>query len=683
MDKNILSSLSLVNKQVLVALMEKEEPVSTQFLADELSLSVSQVRYSIKKLQACLQFKDIHISQKQNEGVIIEISRENRENLIRELEENIQDINALNPPDRINLLLQMILTQSGAKSYTQIREATNITSTSLYRDFLGVQEWLRERNLDLQIRRNLPLEVTGEESIIRKAIQEICLENLGQNYFVQACVFPFEMIEMDDYCRKIFSANIGDFVQSINLPECEKQVRLIEEKNSINFLDAIHLELSLLLGITIQRINKGYLIADSEYPVISKGDHYTDAIQALQGLIHKFDEHSLRGEIFHLAKKIAYGLQKSFFDNQNVHGQSHSAGADWEKTAIRMVNECGKYFHAGLCEDRELINCIKWELAYFFGSSQPLTLKKREIPDQEKPLSLRKIISNIVVPILCEEGYETGVELYESIENHILTALEKIKQSYAHRRVLLVCGSGFATAVTLQRQLMTKLPEIDIIGVASVFELAHNPAMLDDCDAVISTIPLGRITRIPQYLVSALLTDDDVDMIRKTLGLHMDHAGEDPIADETSLSLSNIISVETIKNNISFDSPEAVIDETGNLLLSINAIWPSYIRAMKNMYKLYGPYMVIAPNTALFHAGPEMGAKKPGISLVTLSKPIRFGHKDFDPVKIAMAFSIPNHLNQVRALSDVFNFFADKSNREKIIGAADPRETIKIIQKDN
>ncbi|MBN1683953.1 MAG: PTS sugar transporter subunit IIA [Gammaproteobacteria bacterium] len=677
MEKEILSSLSLVNKKVLIALIEKEKPVSTQYLADELSLSISQVRYSIKKLQALLKFKDIFISQKQNEGVMIEVCGKNRDTLLSELNEITQEINALTPQERINLLLQLVLTQSSGNSYNQLRESTGITSTSFYRDILGVQEWLETRQLDLQIKRNAPLKIIGEESIIREAIQEICMENLGQDFFVQACVFPYEMIEIGDYSKKVFYEKIMPFLQSVDLLACEKEVRRIEKNFKTKFLDTIHLELSLKIGIAVQRINQGYLLPAANSGKSGEISYYREAYQILKKLVDDFEEQHLLGETIHLANVIGNSFQKSVFDYKKTLPQTRAY--DWEKTAISIVTEIGKYFHAGLCKDIELINCIKWELAFFASSSQPQTLDKKESYDSEKKLSIRKIISNIVVPILCDEGYEIGVELYTSIENHVLAALEKIRRSTVQRRVLLVCGSGFATAVTLQRQLMNRLPEIEIIGVVSAFELAHKTTLLEDCDAVISTIPLGRITSVPQYIVRALLTNEDIDMIRKMLDLQINDTNEKLFKENSTLSLMDIISVKTIKNSIFIDSPEEVIGETGALLLSVDAIWPSYIRAMKNMYKMYGPYMIIAPNTAFFHAGPEMGAKKAGISLITLSQPVVFGHIDFDPVKIAMAFSIPNHTNQVSVLSDIFNFFAQESNREKIYQSKSPQETLQIF----
>lgn len=55
---------------------------------------------------------------------------------------------------------------------------------------------------------------------------------------------------------------------------------------------------------------------------------------------------------------------------------------------------------------------------------------------------------------------------------------------------------------------------------------------------------------------------------------------------------------------------EEVVDRAGALLLAVGAVWPSYIEAMKDMIRPYGPYIVAALGAALLHAGPETTGKR-------------------------------------------------------------------------
>jgi mannitol/fructose-specific phosphotransferase system IIA component (Ntr-type) len=213
--------------------------------------------------------------------------------------------------------------------------------------------------------------------------------------------------------------------------------------------------------------------------------------------------------------------------------------------------------------------------------------------------------------------------------------------------------------------------------MVSVFELVHNIGLIDGCDAIISTVPLGNITSIPQILVNALLTQEDIDTIKDELGLKEYLAVPSEI--NSQFNFNEIINRETVMCGVDGSRPMEVIDKVGSLLFGIDAIWPSYIKAMKNLYSLYGPYMVIAPNTTLLHAGPEMGSKKLAISLITLKNPIEFGHKVFDPVRIAMAFSSPVNSVHTNALSSIFTFFSIPQNRENIIAAETVDEILDIL----
>ena len=117
----------------------------------------------------------------------------------------------------------------------------------------------------------------------------------------------------------------------------------------------------------------------------------------------------------------------------------------------------------------------------------------------------------------------------------------------------------------------------------------------------------------------------------------------------------------------------------GNLLLKSGAIWPSYIKAMMDMIRLYGPYMVIAPGVALLHAGPEMGAKRLAVSLVLLRKPVLFGHKTFDPISIAFAFSSMDHFSHFQTISTLMEMLGNKTIRNQIRASSSKEELLTLI----
>lgn len=85
---------------------------------------------------------------------------------------------------------------------------------------------------------------------------------------------------------------------------------------------------------------------------------------------------------------------------------------------------------------------------------------------------------------------------------------------------------------------------------------------------------------------------------------------------------------------------------------------------MKEAVKTLGPYIVIAPGIAMPHARPEMGAKKIGMSLITLTQPVNFGHPENDPVKIVVCLCSTDSITHLKALSQLMQFLDNKDVSE-------------------
>ena len=683
MFRKLISCLSSNSKKVLAALLNQKDSVSAQHLADSLNLSISQVRYSIKKIQACLAFNDIEIQQKQNEGIFIDISDQKRQELLSLLQTNPEEFGTLSQKERVQLLLQIILTSGKDLTPAAIRENTEISYTSFYRDIEKVRNWLNSFMLALAAQRNEPFHLTGEELKKREAIQEILFQNLGQDFLIQACILPVEDIDLNEVERSIFFYQGQNLIEEMDLPNCERQVRELEKAYSRNLFDRTHIELTLYLGILKTRIKSGHTLPVSAIKKAESTDGYlADAEGILQNIFKTELDPGWQVEVQYLANLLSQCF---------LHGANNSDEKDFESGASgengtlarSIVNEIAKYLHAGLYDDKELTNCVEWELTQTARRNMADESNQSPSPAaQSRQSTTEQVLARILTPILTGNGIVNLGEVIAAISNHALAALERVRSLSFQRRVLLVCGAGIATAFSLRSQLNTMLPEVEITDMVSVFELAHNSELIEGCDAVISTIPLGNISSVPQIKVNSLLTEEDIEKIKRTLGLdiHPQYLAA-PASLNRQFEFKEILNKKAIRTGVAANTPKEVIDQAGKLLLEMGAIWPSYITAMKNLYSLYGPYMVIAPNTALLHAGPEMGSKNLAISLITLKQPIDFGHKVYDPVSIALAFSSPVDSVHTNILSYVFSFFAVPENRSLIIQAGNPDDVLDILEK--
>lgn len=118
---------------------------------------------------------------------------------------------------------------------------------------------------------------------------------------------------------------------------------------------------------------------------------------------------------------------------------------------------------------------------------------------------------------------------------------------------------------------------------------------------------------------------------------------------------------------------------SGEALVRSGAAKPGYAAEMIRMIEDHGPYVVIAPGLALAHARPGSQVIANGLSVVTLTEPVRFGHAHNDPVRVILGLAISEagaHLAVVAAVANIFN---DSSAIEELAAATTPAEIQKIM----
>src|SRR5699024_11293188 len=87
-----------------------------------------------------------------------------------------------------------------------------------------------------------------------------------------------------------------------------------------------------------------------------------------------------------------------------------------------------------------------------------------------------------------------------------------------------------------------------------------------------------------------------------------------------------------------------------------------------------GPYIVFAPNVAVPHASPSEGANNVHISMLRLRKPVKFNHKENDPVKFVFCLSALDNRDHLKAFINLLKLISNKDIM-KAIEEADRKST--------
>lgn len=145
--------------------------------------------------------------------------------------------------------------------------------------------------------------------------------------------------------------------------------------------------------------------------------------------------------------------------------------------------------------------------------------------------------------------------------------------------------------------------------------------------------------------------------------------------------IKEILTPDMVEVKVHVDYWQDAIKYAGNLLYKNGYIEECYIDNMINIVKEYGPYIVLLPGMALAHARPEHGAKKIGISLITLDKPVCFGHEQFDPVKVVFALSALDNSSHLELIGEMGTLFEDEQVLADLANSQSKQELLSIIEK--
>lgn len=122
------------------------------------------------------------------------------------------------------------------------------------------------------------------------------------------------------------------------------------------------------------------------------------------------------------------------------------------------------------------------------------------------------------------------------------------------------------------------------------------------------------------------------------------------------LCMSIIFNSSLIALNVVCQTPEQVIEKSGQLLFDAKLCSADYITAMKQVYHEYGAYIVLDHGIAMPHARPDCGVLANGFSIMTLAQPVSFGHPEFDPVHVVISIASQqssSHLTMIQLIANL------------------------------
>ena len=606
----------------------------------------------------------------------------------------------LSPEERQFIICLSLLWADEPITLAQFNTLLFASRATLIKDIDNVTKYLHENGIEFHVNKHRGFLLNISECQRRDAVLTLIrnksisiIDLFNANTFNICARFFRHKINMDFYCH-----------------DAEEALTLVEKDYNFSLTDAKFYKILLILCITIARLSDFKGIRSTVSEIIHSNDVYMRIAEFLLNSVC-LHNYTMDKDILYLASKLKeVGLTKA-------DGFSQERMINFYIIVKSFLHKLSITYGVSLSHDYKLQEFLTSHITGVYKRHQ-----KGEIIDNPLKTQLMErysddfLVLNQSIDVIEES---IGIKFDDNekcfILIHIIAALERVKQNTKIPNVIIVCDSGLGTSV-LFTQMVKKYFKFNILAVLSFHNLKKEiltdaEAFEKNCDFILSTIPLYGITK-PWLQVGAMLTSEDLKRIHQLItdvsGLSQYFAEDnackkdikqDISRDRSAVSPQNedsqkkdsdfkdneflwktISSQDILLNKCVSDWKEAIIT-AARPLIRRHKITENYMHCMVNNIVKYGPYIVFAPGVAIAHANSEDGALEFGISLLRLSEPVRFGHKENDPVDIIVAFSLEDADKHKAFLFSMMNIFCNKNATQELRNAKTRKMIIDILKK--
>ncbi len=642
--------------EILRSLLQLSVPISSKNISQSIGVSARAVHYRINRIKPWLKKNGITLIVKTNYGILLQAKDSKK----KELLEKINEYTFYSKEKRIYLILFSLFSTDAPLILKYFKEMLSISRSTVIKEIGQAKKWLIENKMMLFSKPNYGYWVEGREYIFRESLFNCILngayEFKQQNDLMEYCFSGVPKKMLNNTFVGMVESYFGevDFYYLNNLLNTILDVQLTDRSNY---------SLILRLAILITRCKKGKNIRNISSGLgdfKQKNEYYW--AEFLSKKIGKYYNLSLGlEEISYITKYLLDARVIRPVDGVSIDLDKID---ELDNELINAVDsflcQISKRLHPSLMLDVELkhnlalhIKYINERTAFLFPEDNPVI---QEIKEEYSRIYyiVNQCIKESKISNLSKFPDEIG---YLTI--HIATALERLHYKRKNNKtVLLVCNTGIASALLLKSKIKSEFWEIIIDDVISYKELLKRKNF-KGIDFIISTIPLQLFQAPPVLVVDVLLKEKDIDNLKKAF--ITEGVGEirlPNVSINDGPRLFTLIDNDLIDLKKKVKNWEDAAEEAGQLLYKNKIVEKRYVNSMKNVIRKFGPFMVAWPGVALLHATFDAGAKQLGMSLITLDKPVEFGHTENDPVDIVIALSIPADHSIPLALDQLNNMLS-------------------------
>lgn len=654
-------------RQVLLKLIEK--PVITQKnLTSSLKLSRVQIDYVINKVNELLS--DKALPPVWFNGNYFHLSEESRIFLVDLLSsDKIYHSYEMNIGERKKYIYLMLFYHwNEYLSVNHFLEVLDIGKTTFINDLKKVEKELQIIGIEINYDRRNGYSLEGDESVLRYHLMKLVLEDLRSDngsFLWDYFLYNESSIEK----QKMFQQIAGEL-----------------DHYSITLVENRLLEFSYMLIFLLPRLNKEWTDFYERYSF--QTFYQTKEYAFSRTLLDRFSIENKYAVLYICGWMLGMAI-----GNADERTRDYSIINELvERILDRFEQLSGIRFKEKEIVRKQLYSHFRpayYRLFFHLPIINPLNDKIiQEYPD------LFHIVKETMKPIENLFGTRIPDEEISFLTIHFASLINDNDEYQVKRKVgIIVCPNGIGSSAIIYNELKMLFPEMIFIGPIETTEIYHKK---QDYDMIFTTVPNMRLFSLkkPVFTVSPIMSIDEkyslvqevqnetrnhnenyqfeelISIIKKyseikdELALRKDlskQLNQSKIIsvkkrmtdqdDHADLSLLDILSPEFIQLKFSMNSWEEAFYVAATPMIEADVVSRRYIDKIIQTTYEEGPYMVISDQVALPHARPEEGAKKIGLGITVLKKPINILGET--PVKYIFTLAAVDNKRHLTALAEL------------------------------
>lgn len=466
-------------KQILQFVLEKNEPVLEQDIAQHIGVSKRTVQREFDYIAAGLVDYDLSLCKKKNIGVWIDGDAVNLNRLRKEVTET-QNNNFSDKNTRRKYLIYELLREKVPKKLFYFSNLFGVSEATISHDLDVVEKKLAGYRLSLIRKPGFGVIVDGKEKDIRTALHYFVNDNMDDES-MRSMFFE----NREALLRAMKNYNSVKVYGLLNSSVVDRVIQVFEDidENRFNHMaEDSYIGLLIHTAIAVDRIMKGNVIEDTDLPVnVQFDDDYPAAEHLIEALESEFDIKLPKSEFSNILLYIKGSKQNRYNmeDDELIYGLM----MDLQPAIIRIENELYVY--------NPLEAQIKSEYPEVFAQCRQAAYVIEKATGHKVPDS--------------EVGY---------LAIHFGAAMERIHERKRRRRPVeigIVCAGGFGVARLMSTKIKGFLRED--VTIKTYWSDEITPYVASKTDFFVSGLVLDN-PDIDIVKVSPLINANDIMAIR-------------------------------------------------------------------------------------------------------------------------------------------------------------------------